>query len=344
MTATRVPLNFFGIPLGLAGLAETWLTMADYGRAPEAPGQVLLAISALVWLTVLGGYLRYVLSDRPALVRDLTDPIAGPFASLAVITPMLLAAGGLYPLAPGAGRVLLDVFLALTVLLGAWFTGQWIYRPLELDNFHPGYFLPTVAGGLIASYGAATVGQRGLAEVMLGLGAVCWLVLGSITMGRLLFRPPLPSPLLPTLAIEVAPAAVASLAYFALRGDHVGTVIAFLGGYGLLMALAQLRLLPAYLRLPFMPGTWAFTFSWTAVATTAVHWLNDTAPGGYRIYEYVVLAAISALVGGIAVRTLVAIGRRQLLPKPVPAATVAAEPARSPAVAANTHPDHADRS
>jgi tellurite resistance protein len=257
---------------------------------------------------------------------------------------MLLAAGGLYPLAPGAGRVLLDVLLALTVLLGAWFTGQWIYRPVELDKFHPGYFLPTIAGGLIASYGAATVGQLRLAEVMLGLGAICWLVLGSITMGRLLFRPPLPSPLLPTLAIEVAPAAVASLAYFALRGDHVGTVIAFLGGYGLLMALAQLRLLPAYLRLPFMPGTWAFTFSWTAVATTAVHWLNDTAPGGYRIYEYVVLAAITALVGGIAVRTLVAIGRRQLLPKPVPAATVAAEPARSPAVAANTHPDHADRS
>ena len=344
MTATRVPLNFLGIPFGLAGLADTWLTMASYGQAPQAPGEVLLAVSALVWLTVLGGYLRYVLSDRPALVRDLTDPIAGPFASLAVITPMLLAAGGLYPLAPGAGRVLLDVFLALTVLLGAWFTGQWIYRPVELDNFHPGYFLPTVAGGLIASYGAATVGQRGLAAVMLGLGAVCWLVLGSITMGRLLFRPPLPSPLLPTLAIEVAPAAVASVAYFALRGDHVGTVIAFLGGYGLLMALAQVRLLPAYLRLPFMPGTWAFTFSWTAVATTAVHWLNDTAPGGYRIYEYVVLAAISALVGGIAVRTLVAIGRRQLLPKPVPAATVAADPARSPAVAANAHPDHGDRS
>jgi len=323
MTATRVPLNFLGMPFGLAGLAGSWLTMAGYGRVPQALGEVLLAVSALVWLTVLAGYLRYVLSDRPALVRDLTDPVAAPFASLAVITPMLLAAEGLYPHAPGAGRVLLDVFLTLTVLLGAWFTGQWIYRPVELDNFHPGYFLPTVAGGLIASAGAAEVGQQRLAELMLGLGAVCWLVLGSIILGRLLFRPPLPSPLLPTLAIEVAPAAVASLAYFALRGDHVDTVAAFLGGYGLLMVLAQLRLLPAYVRLPFMPSTWAFTFSWAAVATVAIHWLNDTAPGGYRIYEYLVLAAISALVGGIAIRTLVAIGRRQLLPKPVPAATVA---------------------
>jgi tellurite resistance protein len=240
-----------------------------------------------------------------------------------VITPMLLATEGIYPHAPGAGRALFDVFLALTVLLGAWFTGQWIYRPVELDTFHPGYFLPTVAGGLIASAGAAAVGQRGLAEVMLGFGGVCWLVLGSIVLGRLLFRPLLPAPLLPTLAIEVAPAAVASLAYFALRGDHIDTVAAFLGGYGLLMALAQLRMLPAYVRLPFMPSTWAFTFSWAAVATVGIHWLDDTAPGGYRIYEYVVLAAITALVGGIAVRTLVAIGRRELLPKPARGTVVA---------------------
>jgi tellurite resistance protein len=90
------------------------------------------------------------------------------------------------------------------------------------------------------------------------------------------------------------------------------------------MALAQLRLLPAYVRLPFMPSTWAFTFSWAAVATVAIHWLNDTAPGGYRSYEYVVLAAISGLVASIAIRTLVAIGKRELMPERVPPATGAA--------------------
>jgi tellurite resistance protein len=232
---------------------------------------------------------------------------------------MLLAAEGLYPHAPAAGRVLFDVFLVLTVLLGGWFTGQWIYRPVSLDTFHPGYFLPTVAGGLIASAGAADVGQRRLAEVMLGLGVICWLVLGSIILARLLFRPLPPDPLLPTLAIEVAPAAVASLAYFALDGGRVDTVAAFLGGYGLLMALAQVRLLPAYARLPFMPSTWAFTFSWAAVATTVTYWLNDIRPGGYRVGEYLVLAAVSALIGGIAIRTLLAAGRRQLMPRPAPA-------------------------
>jgi tellurite resistance protein len=334
MTAPRIPLNFFAMPFGLAGLGVTWRTMADYGRVPHLVGDLLLAAAAVAWLIVLAAYVRYLVSARSGLVRDLLDPIAAPFASLALITPMLLATNGLYPHAPGAGRVLLDLFLVPTVLLGGWFTGQWIYGPVQLDTFHPGYFLPTVAGGLIASAGAADVGQRRLAEVMLGLGVICWILLGSIILARLLFRPLPPDPLLPTLAIEVAPAAVASLAYFALDGGRVDTVAAFLGGYALLMALAQVRLLPAYARLPFMPSTWAFTFSWAAVATTATYWLNDIRPGGYRFGEYLVLAAISALIGAIAIRTLLALVRRQLIP-PSPLAASAAHASR--------HDDHQRR-
>ncbi|MFC1411974.1 TDT family transporter [Streptacidiphilus sp. N1-12] len=332
MAAQRIPLNFFAMPFGLAGLAGSWQLASEYGRAPQAVATVLFAVAALVWAAVLAAYLRYLGRDRAGFGRDLLDPVAAPFASLAVITPMLLAVEGLYPHAPQAGRVLFDVFLALTVLLGAWFTGQWMYGGgLDLDRFHPGYFLPTVAGGLLASAGAAAVGQRRLAEAMFGLGIVCWLVLGSIILGRLFFRPRLPAPLMPTLAIEVAPAAVASLAYFALHGDHIDATAAFLGGYGLLMVLAQLRLLPGYLALPFMPSTWAFTFSWAAVATAALHWLNALRPSGYQVWQYLVLAAVSALVGAIALRTLVALRRHQLLPgqpQPQPSAgpSSAAEP------------------
>jgi tellurite resistance protein len=329
MSHPRVPLNLFGIPFGLVGLAGCWTTMAGYGHTPRTVSDALLILAALAWLTVLGGYLRFVATTPSALTRDLLDPVAGPFAALIVITPMLLAAEGVYPHAAAAGRAGLDVFLVLTVLLGSWFTGQWIYGPLDLDKFHPGYFLPTVAGGLVAAAGAAAVGQHRLAQVMFGLGLVCWFLLGSIILGRLLFRPLLPTALLPTLAIEVAPAAVASIAYFALQGDRVDLVAAVLSGYGLLMALAQLRLLPAYARLPFMPSTWAFTFSWAAVVTASLHWLQDLRPDAYRVYQYLLLSAITVLIGAIAIRTMIALGRRQLLPAPGPPRAPAPPPAAS---------------
>ncbi|MGW1540014.1 SLAC1 family transporter [Streptomyces sp. NPDC002309] len=322
-----IPLNFFGMPFGLLGLASAWLTAAQYQRAPRVVGEWLLALAAVVWLLVTIVYLRHAVRSR-SLSRDLTDPVGGPFAALSVVVPMVIAAYGLFPLAPVAGRVVVDVFLVLTVLLGAWFTGQWIYGRLDVDRFHPGYFLPTVAGGLLAAASAAAVGQHRLGVAMFGLGSICWLILGSVIMARLLLRPMLPPPLQPTLAIEIAPAAVATIAYFALFSDSVhtvDTVAAVLGGYGLLMILTQLRLLPAFLKLPFMPSTWAFTFSWAAAFSAGIHWTERLRPPGAGVYTSVLLGLISAFVGGVAVRTVMAAARRQLVPAapppPPPAAT-----------------------
>ena len=318
MAAPRIPLNFFGIPFGLAGLAGSWLVLADYGRAPVAVGDVLLVLAAVVWVVVVVAYLLHAVGEKDRIRTDLLDPIASPFASLAFITPVLLGAQGVFPHAETAGRVMVDVFIVGIVLLGSWFTGQWIYGPLDFATIHPGYFLPTVGGGLVASIGASAVGQPRLAEAMFGLGIVSWLVVGSMILARLFFAQALPTPLVPTLAIEVAPAAVASTAYFALNGGHVDAVAAFLAGYGALMVLAQVRLLPLFARLSFLPSFWAFTFSWAAVATVGLHWLDALRPAGYVGYEYAVIAAISVLIGAIAVRTVIALGRGQFLPPPQP--------------------------
>lgn len=330
MSARRVPLNFFGMPFGLAGLAGAWLAAAHQGHAPVAVGNTLCGLAGLVWVIVVVLYGRYAVSVKGAFGRDLLDAVAAPFASLAVVTPMLLAAQGVAPYAETTGKVLVDVFLVLTVVLGGWFTGQWIYGSLELDKLHPGYFLPTVAGGLVASASAGDVGQSRLSEIMLGLGLICWLILGSMIMFRLFFRPLLPGPLLPTLAIEVAPAAVASLAYFSLTGGRIDAFSAALGGYGLLMVLAQIRLLPLYLRLPFTPSFWAFTFSWAAVVSTALRWNEYGRPPGHLVYTYLLLAAATVLIGGIAVRTLLAAKRGQLFPATASPAAPADQPDTAP--------------
>ena len=34
MTAPKIPLNFFGIPFGLAGLGDVWTAMAGFHHAP----------------------------------------------------------------------------------------------------------------------------------------------------------------------------------------------------------------------------------------------------------------------------------------------------------------------
>lgn len=330
-----IPLGFFGVAFGLLGLADCWLVAATFDLVPVAVGRLLVALAVIVWLVVGVAHVRGMCAQRVTLGEELADPIAGPFASLAVITPMLASADALYPLDHAAGTVVTDVLITATVLLAGWFTGQWIYRPLDLAKLHPGYFLPSVAGGLVASASAALIGQTHLAQMLFGLGLVCWLVLGSIVLGRLVLGPALPAALTPTLAIEVAPAAVATFAAFVIDGHRVDTVVRVLAGYGLMMIVAQLRLLPAYVRLRFAPTFWAFTFSWAAVAFAGMFWLGVTRPTGWRAESYIALALISGFIGAVAVRSMLALWRGELLPTPgvatasVPIPSTLSEPVRS---------------
>lgn len=322
MTSTRrIPLNIFGMGFGIAGLATAWRIAVDQHLAPHEVSDILIGLAAVAWLASVLLYLRYVLIVRGALTSDLHDMTVGPFASLALITPILLAADGIAPYSRSVASVIVDVFIVGVVLLGGWFTGTWMRGGTELDRLHPGYFLPTVAGGLLASAGAAVVGQQRLAQFMLGLGIICWIIVGSMILGRLIFRPPLPDALAPTMAIEVAPAAVASVAYFFSHGAHITLFVTALAGYGLLMVVAQIPLLSRYVRLKFSLATWAFAFSWAAVASTLLFWIDADHVSGGRTFAYLVLAAISVLVGAIAVRTAVAISQGRLLPPQAPTIT-----------------------
>jgi tellurite resistance protein len=172
-----------------------------------------------------------------------------------------------------------------------------------------------VAGGLVAAGGSAVLGFPLLARLMFGYGSVCWLVLGSVVLARLFTQPLLPPALRPTMAIEVAPPVVAGSAWFAMNGNRPDTVAAVLAGYGALMVLVQLRLVPAYAAAPFGPGTWAFSFSYAAAFAVAIRWLAAGDVPGRRTATYVLLAVVSAMILALVVRTVSALARATFLPR-----------------------------
>jgi tellurite resistance protein len=306
--------NLFGISFALAGLANCWGYAAMLGLAPSLVADILFIIAALVWLVLVVGYLLEV-PRRPGGWRsELADPVLGPFVSLIPIVGMLLAIG-LMPHAPAAGRWLFAVFAAVSTVMAGWMTGQWIVCDLDLDRLHSGYVLPAVAGGLIGSLGAALAGWISVAHAFMGLGLVSWLLIGSVIMARLLFRPRLPAPLTPTLAIEVAPPALAGLAYLAITRGRVDALALALGGFTLLAVIVQLRLIPVYRHLRFTPALWSFAFPYAAVATFALHWLNYGKPAGYRVWAWVVILAITAFIVFLAAKTTTALARRTFLPQ-----------------------------
>jgi tellurite resistance protein len=303
--------------MGLAGLADAWRTANILYGVPSVIGDVLYLVSAVVYAILASAVATKLILRTGSLLAELRHPIVGPFYSLFPISGMLLAIG-LGPHAYEAAQALFIVFLVATFLYGGWLTGRWIAGPLGDDSIHPGYFLPTVAGGLIGGEGASDFGLVGLGWISFGIGVLCWILLGSLILNRLLVRPPLPTALIPTLAIEAAPPAVAGISYAVLTGGRIDMVAYALLGYVLLMVLVQLSFLPMYRSLSFAPSFWAFTFSYAAVAVDAMRWIRAERTDGATLLGCAVLGAITLFIGGIALRSLVALRRGQFLPVSAP--------------------------
>jgi tellurite resistance protein len=308
----RVPPNRFGVPLGLAGLATTWHAAGvKLGTSAAVPGAIdILAAVVLLILSAL-----YAAQGPRRVLADLRDPVQAPFVAVPAITAMMLAAA-LASVAFAVGRVLVVIFLAMTIGIAGWLAGQWIAGDADQAAVHPGYYLPTVAGGLVGVITLSQVHLRGLAEASFGIGVLSWVLLGSVVLNRLITAKGLPAALQPVTAIELAPPALAGVAWFALASRGITLIAYAIGGYLVLMALVQVRLLPRYLKLRFSPGFWAFTFSYAIAITLALEWITRTNPPGATGYAIAATTAITVFIGAIAARTVIAVARGQFLAQP----------------------------
>ncbi|MDP9027611.1 MAG: transporter [Actinomycetota bacterium] len=302
-TTSRIPLNTFAIGFGLAGLAEAWDAAGASLGLPPIVVQAFWAVAAVAWLWLLVAHLTRGIRSGEPLAGQLRHPGQGPIAALAPITGMLIA-DDLLTVAEPVGLALFLVSLVAATIFAAWLIGRWLQGGLALESVHGGYLLPTVAAGLVGASVAAKAGLTLLGWGLFGVGVFFWMIMTLLVMIRLAFRRSLPDPLVPTMAILVAPPAVAGLAWFSLRGIHADRVGAMIAGLGVLLVLIQLALLPRYLRLGFSLGFWSFTFPTAAVVADAIVWLRLTPSSAAEVGTVILIVALTILIASIGIRSL----------------------------------------
>ncbi|MET3452690.1 transporter [Curtobacterium sp. 1544] len=302
---TRIPLNTLAVPFGLAGFAETWSYSAPVLHLPAFLPQVFWVIAAVAWLWMLGAHVVRGIRVRAheRLVDQLRHPAQGPLAALVPATAMLLGVD-LAHVWPVGGQVLVLLAVAVAAGFAAWLLSTWFEGRLALESVHGGYLLPTVAAALVGSVATHEVGATWLSWACFGVGVFFWGVMTGLLLLRLCFRPELPGPLVPTMAILVAPPAVATVSVFALTDDVVTLPVQAIAGLGALLFLVQLALLPRYVRLSFSLGFWSFVFPAAAVATAAIEWLRVLDPSWAWIPVVAVLALLCALVAVVGARSI----------------------------------------
>lgn len=298
---TRLPLNHFGIPFGLSGLAGTWTIATNALGVPDAVGLALWAVAAIAWLGVLTQYFLRASRAGGSVLADLRHPFLGPFASLIPVVGILLG-GALAGQWLIGGRVLVGISVSAIAIVSAWMLAQWMTGSITAPVFHPGYFLTIVAGGLIGAIELAQVGATTLAVIALGVGVFFWAVMAAVVLARLVATETIPDPVIPSLAIFSVPPSVAGIAWFAINGEKIDVIHQILLGIMLFLLLSQLFLVRRYAKIPFGIAYWSFTFTVAAPATYGIHWLWLTQPAGWQVWCWVILSIVTLWIGGIAVR------------------------------------------
>jgi tellurite resistance protein len=301
----RIPPGFFAAPLGLSGLSGMWLLAGSTIGAPRAVGDAIAVVAGVVWCALAAAYLRQGLRR---IATDLRDTAAGPLLAAPVISGLLLGIV-LSEHAAIAGRIVVIMFLGAGALLSGLLLGQWLNGGLEQDRLGPAIYLAGGGIGWVGTQAAYAIGLHHLAAMFFGIGVFTWVFVSSTVLDRLFYRPRLDPALIPSMAIELAPPTVAGSAYFVLAPGRPDLVAYGIAGYATTMVIAQLRLVPLYRRLSFSPSFWSFTFPGAATATLALRWLAADPPVGEKVYAWVIIAAASALVAAIAVRTIVDLAR-----------------------------------
>lgn len=310
----RLPPGLFAIVFGLLGLAGAWRRLAGHRleHADVVATALLNVASGLLELLLLLWAIKFF-RHRCEVQKDFAHPVNGAMLSLLPLTVLLSVAMWL-PLMPQYFEIASSITFAALVLQGiiAWrVVLRVVTGDMAADMVTPALYLPPVGGGLIGALALAALGSHGWAVLLFGMGLSAWALLELRVLNRL-FAGPLPPPLRPTLGVEIAPAPVATLVAATLWPALPADVLLIALGISCGPLLAVLARWRWWTSVPFSAGFWSFSFPVAAFAAVIVEAVRR---GGWPVeVAYGAVLIASAVIGYLAVRTLVLLFRGRLLP------------------------------
>jgi len=306
----EMPVSFFAVAMGLAGLAIAWEKAGHVLGLPGAVGLVLQAVTAGAFVLLALAYLVKLFSHRAAVMQELHHPVKLSFFPTISISLLLLAIATLRS-APALSEGLWLVGMVLHLGFTLYVLSAWInHSHFEIQHMNPAWFIPVV-GNIVVPIAGVEHGYIEPSWFFFSVGVVFWLVLLVIVFYRVIFHPPLPGKLVPTLFILIAPPAVGFIAYLKLTGelDAFARVLYYAGLFLTLMLFSQLG---RFARLKFFLSWWAYSFPLAAITIATLVMSERLGGDGWRLLATLMLGVLSVVIALLVARTGLAIARREI--------------------------------
>ncbi|HEY9080050.1 SLAC1 anion channel family protein [Magnetovibrio sp.] len=312
-TTTRLenmPISFFAVVMGLCGLTLAWEKAEQVMIMPFMVSPYHAAITAVVFVLLLGGYLAKYVLHRDAVFKELRHPVRLSFFP-AISISLLLISVVAYPFDPQISKILWLVGAGLHLLLTLFVLASWInHTHFEIQHMNPSWFIPIV-GNIVAPLGGVQHGFIDASWFFFSVGLVFWLVLKVIVFYRIIFHNPLPDKLLPTFFILIAPPAVGFLSYVKLSGgiDAFATVLFHTALFLTLMISTQMM---KFARLQFFLSWWAYSFPLAAMTVAAFVMAEATGKDWFQVVAVGLFIILNMVLALLAARTIEAMLRNRI--------------------------------
>ena len=322
------PVSLFGAAMGIGGLGLACRAAIDVLGLPSAFSMVLVGLGAIVLLVLLITYAAKWSRYPDAARAELANPAQMGFAATLPLA-LCIVAGGLGPYAALVADALWWIGYALLCVVIVASLVRWLDGGIDLVNVNTGWMLALVSGVVIPVAGVP-LDHMESSRFIFGVGLMFAPFVIGIVFYRMVVAPPLPDAMKPTWAIYAVPSAMIYINYAPLAGEPAGLAINGSFYVTLVVACALLLKFRHSMRWPFTPAWWAFTFPADAVAGAAIRYASVNASGPAYAVAWTTLALAAIIVTLVSARTLVALGRGQMLlpPPTMPAPALTPEVSR----------------
>jgi tellurite resistance protein len=214
---------------------------------------------------------------------------------------MSLVAGGLGPYLPAFSQGLWWIAFALLTAFQVWALVRLLSGGLSIGEINPGWLIILV-GGIVLPGPGLSLGLAEASRFSFGISATVAPILMALLFYRVIAGPAVPESLRPTWFILLVPPSLIYANGLALFPEVI--FLESLFPFALALGVALLICARGFLRWPFGPSWWAFTFPLDALAYAAARYAQDHPSPLWRGVCAATLLLATAAVLIVVLRTL----------------------------------------
>ena len=303
------PITLFASVMGLAGLSIVLLKMAHVLHFSTNWGVTLLYL-VCAWFVILNIVYAVKWIKYPEEVKvEFNHPVRMHFFPAYSICFLLFAIAFLsVNLAVSRVTWWIGAVIHLLLLLRTLYS--WFHKDYKLQSFNPAWFIPVV-GPILVPVAGVQVANPEISWFFFSVGIIYWIGLLSIFLYRVIFHDPLPTKLVPTLFILIAPAAVGFIAYIKLTHtlDPFSRILFYFGVFTVLMLFTMVD---KFTKVPFFISWWAYTFPLDAVTLATALMYELTHFAFFKVLAGIFMAFTILIIVFVLIKTIQAVSQEGL--------------------------------